>query len=158
LKANCICERKRRCQCDHRHRSGIDRTSRGSQGQRGQEGFLGNLQEKADTAAKNLDDAGFPVSIAMVDVSSRAPVQALVAAAAALGEVVGVIHAAGVSSSQASPETILSVDLYGTALILEEFGHVFARGGSVVVISSQSGDRLGPLSVQQNAALATTVV
>jgi NAD(P)-dependent dehydrogenase (short-subunit alcohol dehydrogenase family) len=70
----------------------------------------------------------------------------------------GVIHAAGVSPSQASPETILRVDLYGTALVLEAFGNVIARGGAGVVIASQSGHRLPPLSVEQNAALATTPV
>jgi NAD(P)-dependent dehydrogenase (short-subunit alcohol dehydrogenase family) len=78
--------------------------------------------------------------------------------ATTLGEVHGVIHAAGVSPSQASPETILKVDLYGTALVLEEFGNVIVRGGSAVVIASQSGHRLPPLSVEQNKALATTPV
>lgn len=115
-------------------------------------------QDNADAAAKTLHDAGFEVSTATVDVSSRASVHALVETATALGEVWGVIHAAGVSPSQASPETILKVDLYGTALVLEEFGNVVAAGGSGVVISSQSGHRLPPLSVEQNAALATTPV
>ena len=68
------------------------------------------------------------------------------------------IHAAGVSPSQASPETVLKVDLYGTALVLEEFGTVIAAGGSGVVIASQSGHRLPALSVEQNRALATTPV
>ena len=76
-------------------------------------------QENADTAAKILSDAGFDVSTAKVDVSSRASVQALVETAKSFGEISGVIHAAGVSPSQASPETILKVDLYGTALVLE---------------------------------------
>ncbi|MBF0570959.1 MAG: SDR family oxidoreductase [Candidatus Omnitrophica bacterium] len=115
-------------------------------------------QDNADTAAKTLSDAGFSVSTAKVDVSSRASVQALVKTAASHGEIFGVIHAAGVSPSQASPETILKVDLYGTALVLEEFGNVIAQGGSCVVISSQSGHRLPPLSVEQNRALATTPV
>ncbi|MGA2890937.1 MAG: SDR family oxidoreductase [Terracidiphilus sp.] len=115
-------------------------------------------QENADAAAKVLFDAGFNVSTATVDVSLRASVHALVEVATKLGEVSGVIHAAGVSPSQASPETILKVDLYGTALALEEFGNVIARGGSGVVIASQSGHRLGPLSTEQNALLATTPV
>jgi len=115
-------------------------------------------QENADAAAKVLFDAGFNVSTATVDVSSRDSVHALVEAATKVGEVSGVIHAAGVSPSQASPETILKVDLYGTALVLEEFGNVIARGGSGIVIASQSGHRLGPLSVEQNAVLATTSV
>ena len=115
-------------------------------------------QQNADAAAKTLHDAGFDVSTATVDVSSRASVQALVKSATALGEVTGLIHAAGVSPSQASPETILKVDLYGTAVILEEFGKVIARGGSGVVIASQSGHRLPALSPEQNKALATTPV
>ena len=115
-------------------------------------------QGNADSAAKTLNDAGFSVSTAIVDVSSRASVGALVKTATAQGEISGLIHAAGVSPSQASPETILKVDLYGTALVLEEFGNVIAVGGSGVVISSQSGHRLPPLSVEQNKALATTPV
>lgn len=115
-------------------------------------------QENADAAAKTLSDAGFNVTTTTVDVASRASVHALVEAATGLGEVGGVIHAAGVSPSQASPESILKVDLYGTALVLEEFGNVIARGGAGVVIASQSGHRLPPLSVEQNAALAMTPV
>jgi NAD(P)-dependent dehydrogenase (short-subunit alcohol dehydrogenase family) len=115
-------------------------------------------QENADAAAKTLSDAGFEVSTTKVDVSSRASVHALVKQATSLGEVSGVIHAAGVSPSQATPETILKVDLYGTALVLEEFGKVISRGGAGVVIASQSGHRLPPLSAEQNAALATTPV
>ena len=82
--------------------------------------------ENVAAAAKVFGDAGFEVSTAIVDVSSRASVDALVSAATALGSVVGVIHAAGVSPSQASPATILKVDLYGTALVLEAFGNVIA--------------------------------
>ena len=115
-------------------------------------------QENADTAAKILSDAGFDVSTAKVDVSSRASVQALVETAKSFGEISGVIHAAGVSPSQASPETILKVDLYGTALVLEEFGKVIASGGAGVVIASMSGHLLPALSAEQDKALATTPV
>jgi len=94
----------------------------------------------------------------MVDASSRDTVQALVATATGLGGVTGLIHSAGVSPSQASPSTILKVDLYGTALVLEEFGSVIATGGAGVVIASQSGHRLPPLTVEQSEALATTPV
>jgi NAD(P)-dependent dehydrogenase (short-subunit alcohol dehydrogenase family) len=115
-------------------------------------------QENADAAAKTLSEAGFEVTTTTVDVSSRASVEALVQKAVSLGEVFHLIHAAGVSPSQASPETILKVDLYGTALVLEEFGRVIADGGSGVMIASQSGHRLPPLSIEQNDALATTPV
>jgi NAD(P)-dependent dehydrogenase (short-subunit alcohol dehydrogenase family) len=110
----------------------------------------------ADAAAEVLANAGFDVSTATVDVSSRESVHALAETAAALGDITGVIHAAGVSPSQARPEVILAVDLYGTALVLEEFGNIVASGGSAVVIASQSGHRLGALTAEQDAALATT--
>jgi NAD(P)-dependent dehydrogenase (short-subunit alcohol dehydrogenase family) len=115
-------------------------------------------EENANAAAEVLGNAGYEVSVTTVNVSSREAVHALVEKATGLGEVTGLIHAAGVSPSQASPETILKVDLYGTALVLEEFGNVIAPGGSGVVIASQSGHRLPPLSVEQNKALATTPV
>ena len=114
--------------------------------------------ENANAAAEVLGNAGYEVSVATVDVSSREAVHALVETATGLGEVTGLIHAAGVSPTQASPATILKVDLYGTALVLEEFGNVIARGGAGVVIASQSGHRLPPLTVEQNKALATTPV
>ena len=86
----------------------------------GKQVLLADLrQENADAAAKTLSDAGFNVTTTTVDASSRASVHTLVEKATSLGEVSGVIHAAGVSPSQASPETILKVDLYGTALVLE---------------------------------------
>jgi NAD(P)-dependent dehydrogenase (short-subunit alcohol dehydrogenase family) len=113
-------------------------------------------QANADAAAETLRNAGFAVSTATVDISSRESVHALVEVATGLGEVTGLVHAAGVSPSQAPPEAILAVDLYGTAVILEEFGNVIASGGSGVVIASQSGHRLGALTPEQNTALATT--
>jgi len=123
----------------------------------GRQVLLADLRsENAKAAAEVLANAGYEVHTATVDVSSRESVQALVNTATQLGEVSGLIHAAGVSPSQASPSTILKVDLYGTALVLDLFGEVIARGGSGVVIASQSGHRLPPLSVEQNRALATT--
>ncbi len=113
-------------------------------------------QENVDSVAKVLSDAGFEVSTVIVDVSSRKSVHALVETATAIGPITGVIHAAGVSPTQASPATILKVDLYGTALVLEEFGNVIALGGAGVVIASQSGHRLNALLPEQNHALATT--
>jgi NAD(P)-dependent dehydrogenase (short-subunit alcohol dehydrogenase family) len=113
-------------------------------------------QENAGAAAKVLSEAGFEVSTAMVDVSSHESVHALVEQATAIGDITGVIHAAGVSPTQASPATILKVDLYGTALVLEKFGNVIAPGGAGVVIASQSGHRLGALTAEQNKLLALT--
>jgi NAD(P)-dependent dehydrogenase (short-subunit alcohol dehydrogenase family) len=113
-------------------------------------------QENAEAATEVLLDAGFAATATTVDVASRESVDALVEAATSHGDVTGVIHAAGVSPSQASPATILTVDLYGTALVLEAFGNVIAPGGAGVVIASQSGHRLGALTAEEDAALATT--
>jgi NAD(P)-dependent dehydrogenase (short-subunit alcohol dehydrogenase family) len=115
-------------------------------------------QENSDTAEKVLSEAGFEVSTAVVDVSSRESVLSLIKTATTIGRITGLIHAAGVSPSQASPSTILKVDLYGTALVLEEFGKVIESGGSGVVIASQSGHRLPALTPEQDKALATTPV
>ena len=115
-------------------------------------------ENNANAAADVLSNAGYDVSTATVDVSSREAVQSLVQTAIKLGKVTGLIHAAGVSPSQASPETILKVDLYGTALVLETFGNVIAIGGAGVVIASQSGHRLPALTVEQNKDLALTPV
>lgn len=111
--------------------------------------------ENNDVAAKILSEAGFIVSTTIVDICSRESVHTLVETAKANGGVTGLIHAAGVSPSQATPSTILKVDLYGTALVIEEFGSVIEEGGSGVVIASQSGHRLPSLSAEQDKALAT---
>ena len=113
-------------------------------------------QANAEAAAQVLKDAGFDVSTTTVDIASRQSIHALVEKATGLGDVLGVIHAAGVSPSQATPQKILAVDLHGTAMILEEFGNVIARGGSCIVIASQSGHRLEALGAEQDKALATT--
>lgn len=105
-----------------------------------------------------MSDAGFAVGTAAVDISSRESVHALVRRATILGDVSGMIHAASVSPSQAPLATILRADLYGTALLLEEFGQVIVEGGSGIVIASQSGHRLAALTAEQDAALATTPV
>ena len=113
-------------------------------------------QDNAAAAAAVMSNAGFEVSTTTVDVSSRESIHALVETSTTFGDITGVIHAAGVSPSQAPPDAILRVDLYGTAVLLEEFGNVIARGGAGVVIASQSGHRLGALTAEQDAALATT--
>lgn len=113
-------------------------------------------QQNADAAAKTLIEAGFDVTATTVDIASRPSVQSLVALAASLGPVTRLIHAAGVSPTQAPSAAILQVDLYGTAVVLEEFGKVIAAGGSGVVTASQSGHRLRALSPEEDRALALT--
>ncbi len=115
-------------------------------------------QEETDAAVNELRSSGFDVEGMPCDLANRADIEAVAARAAKLGPVRHVICAGGVSPSQAPIEPILAVDLYGTAVLLEEFGKVIAPGGSAVVISSQSGHRLPALSPEENELLATTPV
>ena len=112
--------------------------------------------ENAKRAAKTLEDSGFECSTIQCDLGSKEDIVRLVEFATSKGEVVNVVNAAGVSPSQAPVEDILRVDLYGTSVLLEEFGKVIGEGGSGVIISSQSGHRLPALSQRENEALATT--
>ena len=118
---------------------------------------LGDLKlEAAQAAAEIFEGAGFETSAIAVDISSRESILKLVEHAQQFGAVKNLINAAGVSPSQAPVAAILKVDLYGTAVLLEEFGKVIADGGSGIIISSQSGHRLGALTEEQNFQLATT--
>lgn len=118
---------------------------------------VADLQEShAQEAAKNLHNAGFASSFCSVDISSRDSIRKLIDHARQYGSVTGFVNGAGVSPSQASVETILKVDLYGTAVLLEEFGEIIQPGGSGVIISSQSGHRLGTLSQEDSELLAVT--
>ncbi|WPU25467.1 SDR family oxidoreductase [Cedecea neteri] len=98
--------------------------------------------ENSEAAQQTLQQAGFRVSTAGVDVRSRESIQKLVGLACDLGEVKGVIHTAGLSPSQAAAQDILRVDLFGTAVVFQAFGQVIGAGGSGVVIGSQSSHRL----------------
>ncbi|WP_043497278.1 SDR family oxidoreductase [Georgenia sp. SUBG003] len=113
-------------------------------------------RENAEVAVQTFLDAGFEAEPAVVDIASRESVRALVATATARGQVTTLIHAAGVSPSQAPVEAVLRVDLYGTAVLLEEFGRVIAPRGAGVVISSQSGYRMPALTPEEDRLLATT--
>ena len=114
--------------------------------------------ENAERAARMLEDAGFECSAVRCDLGSKEDIMRLVEFATSKGEVTRVVNAAGVSPSQAPVEEILRVDLYGTSVLLEEFGKVIAECGSGVIISSQSGHRLPALPQEQSEALATTPV
>ena len=107
-------------------------------------------------AAETLQAAGHTVTTRPVDVASRDSVHALAQAAAELGDVVNVIHTAGLSPVQASPQAILAVDLVGVALVLEEFGQVIAPGGAGVVISSMAGYMQSSLDSEAEHVLAHT--
>ena len=123
----------------------------------GKKSFVADWKlENANTIAKIMEEAGFDVVPFEVDISSRASILQLIAAAQKEGEISMFINAAGVSPSQAPIEQILKVDLYGTAVLLEEFGKVIKVGGTGVTISSQSGHRMPALNPETDRQLATT--
>ena len=110
----------------------------------------------AKAIAEVMNNAGFDVEPVEMDLSSRESIKNLIAKALEYGEIKMLVNGAGVSPSQAPIEAILKVDLYGTAVLLEEVGKVIANGGVGVTISSQSGWRMPQLTAEEDAALATT--
>ena len=119
--------------------------------------ILGDKSMKnCETIAKIMNDAGYDVEPFEMDLSDRASIKAMIAKAQEYGEVKYLVNGAGVSPSQAPIEAILKVDLYGTAVLLEEVGKVIAEGGAGVTISSQSGWRMPQLTPEEDRLLATT--
>ncbi|HPY85882.1 MAG TPA: SDR family oxidoreductase [Ruminococcus flavefaciens] len=109
-----------------------------------------------EAIAKIMTDAGFDVESIEMDLSSRESILAMIAKGQEYGEIKYLVNGAGVSPSQAPVEAILKVDLYGTAVLLEEVGKVIANGGVGVTISSQSGWRMPQLTAEQDYQLAMT--
>ena len=112
--------------------------------------------ENAKSIAKIMNDAGFDVLPIEMDLSSRESILHMIDVAKEYGEIAMLINGAGVSPSQAPIEAILKVDLYGTAVLLEEVGKVIKEGGVGVTISSQSGHRMKQLTPLEDELLATT--
>ena len=112
--------------------------------------------ENAEDIVRIMNNAGFDAIPVEMDLSSRASILSLIAEARKYGEISMLVNAAGVSPSQASIETILKVDMYGTAVLLEEVGKVIKEGGVGVTISSQSGYRMPALTADEDEQLATT--
>lgn len=112
--------------------------------------------ENAQAMAKTMNEAGFDVAPVEMDLSSRESIRRFIAEGQKYGPIQMLVNAAGVSPSQATIEAILKVDLYGTAVLLEEVGQVIAPGGVDVTISSQSGWRMPALTAEQDMQLATT--
>ena len=118
---------------------------------------LGDKNPKnCETVAKIMNDAGYDVEPFIMDLSSRESILAMIKKGQEFGEIKYLINGAGVSPSQAPIEAILKVDLYGTAVLLEEVGKVIAKGGAGVTISSQSGWRMPQLTPEQDRQLAMT--
>ena len=112
--------------------------------------------ENANTIAKIMNDAGYDVEPFEMDLSSRKSIKEMIAKCQEYGEITMMVNGAGVSPSQAPIEAILKVDLYGTAVLIEEVGKVIAKGGCGVTISSQSGWRMPQLTAEEDRLLATT--
>lgn len=112
--------------------------------------------DNAQAIAKTMNDAGFDAEAMEMDLSSRESILNIIAKAQEFGDITALINAAGVSPSQAPVEAILNVDLYGTAVLLEEIGKVIKEGGVGVTISSQSGHRMPALSAEVDEQLAVT--
>ena len=112
--------------------------------------------ENANDIAKIMNDAGYDVYAMEMDLSSRESILNIIAKAKEYGDITMLVNAASVSPSQATIETILKVDLYGTAVLLEEVGKVIAKGRVGVTISSQSGRRMPQLTQEEDFLLATT--
>lgn len=112
----------------------------------------------ARAAADLLNNVGYDAVAMEVDLSSRESILSVISRAEKYGEIKHLVNSAGVSPSQAPVETILKVDLYGTAMLLEEVGRVIAPGGTGVTISSQSGHRMPALGAEIDEQLATTPV
>lgn len=112
--------------------------------------------KNAQMAAQTMNNAGFDVLPLEMDLSDRSAILNLISEAQKFGEIAMLVNAAGVSPSQAPIETILEVDLYGTAVLLEEVGKVIKYGGVGVTISSQSGFRMPALTPEEDELLAIT--
>lgn len=113
-------------------------------------------KENADAIAKIMNEAGYDVTPVIMDLSSRESILSMIELAKSFGEIKMIVNGAGVSPSQASIEQILKVDLYGTAVLLEEVGKVIATSGVGVTISSQSGWRMPQLTAEEDRQLAVT--
>jgi len=112
--------------------------------------------DNAKAIAKTLTEAGFDIETFEMDLSSRQSIKEMITYAQTFGDIKYLVNGAGVSPSQASIETVLKVDLYGTAVLLEEVGKVITKSGVGVTISSQSGHRMPALTTEQDRALAMT--
>ncbi|WP_425314736.1 SDR family oxidoreductase [Streptacidiphilus jiangxiensis] len=118
--------------------------------------LAGHDRAGTEQAAAELQGDGYDTVVQPTDISDHAAVTALAAKAASLGPVTHLVHAAGVSPTQAGIERLLRVDLLGTALVLDAFAEVIAPGGAGIVVASMAGHRESPYDRDVEQALATT--
>lgn len=112
--------------------------------------------ENANKIADTMNQAGYDVEPYEMDLSDRVSIKAMIDKCLSYGKLKMLVNGAGVSPSQASIETIFKVDLYGTAVLLEEVGKVIDNGGAGITISSQSGHRMEALGAEVDVKLAMT--
>ena len=117
--------------------------------------LLADFNEKVlHAAAKEMSDSSYVVETQLVDVAKRESVRALANRAAALGPVMQVVNTAGLSPNMAPPAKVLEVDLYGAAVVFEEFERVIAPGGAGLIVSSMAGHMMRQLPADHEHALA----
>lgn len=114
--------------------------------------------DNAENISNILINTGFDAVPFKMDLSSRESILNMIAEGQKYGDITMLINGAGVSPSQASIEQILKIDLYGTAVLLEEVGKVMQKGGTGITISSQSGHRMPALTPEIDEQLACTPV
>jgi NAD(P)-dependent dehydrogenase (short-subunit alcohol dehydrogenase family) len=94
--------------------------------------------DAAAATAKELSGRRAAVEPLAADVSDAGGLAEVAARAAAAGTLRAVAHAAGISPTMASWERVLTVDLYGTALLVETLRPQVGPGTAVVCFASMA--------------------
>ncbi|MDI6901540.1 MAG: SDR family oxidoreductase [Anaerosomatales bacterium] len=108
-----------------------------------------------EQVTEQLRGEGHDVHAVRTDISRLESVRELVAKADAVGDFRAVVHTAGLSPVQASPAAIVSVDVMGTAYVLDAFCEI-ARPGSVAVCIASMAGTMAELPPETEHALAVT--
>ena len=104
---------------------------------------LGDVrQDRLDDAAGTLEALGINATIVNCDVTDRAAVEQLFQTAADLGDIVSVIHTAGVSPSMGDAEYIMTTNALGTLNVNEVFFGAAADGAAIVNVASMASHML----------------
>lgn len=112
----------------------------------------------ANKVSKFLNDAGFKSSAVITDLGVKKSIFDLMKFAQSKGTPKYLVNVVDVSSSQVSVNEILKVDLYGTRVLVEEFGKEVCDKGLALVISFQNGHRLPALTLEGNKLFISSIV
>lgn len=112
-------------------------------------------EELLARVTETLRGEGHTVHPVKTDISKAESVRALAQQAAALGDFRALVHTAGLSPVQASPEAIVAVDVMGTAHVLDEFAEIVRPGSVAVCIASMAGT-MAQIPVELEHALAVS--